>query len=121
MEIKIVISDNDPASKTRVAVSAPGATDFATTQSGAATSSDAPPAEVLRAAAAMGAMSAGPAPALGASAFAQGAPAAFITGATGFAGVDIADRAAISPDHSAGAAPGSAAQMETFSTPAAGD
>ena len=104
MEIKIVISDSKAADT--------GASSSVHAESGAPQST-APP-ELLQAAAAIGAINAGPAPTL-AAAPSEG-PSPFIgTGAIG--DMPGAFGSASSAPESAGAAPGSAAFVETTSAP----
>src|SRR6476660_9062642 len=104
MEIKIVISDSKAADT--------GASNSVHVESGAPQST-APP-ELLQAAAAIGAINAGPAPTL-AAAPSEG-PSPFIgTGAIG--DMPGAFGSASSAPESAGAAPGSAAFVETTSAP----
>lgn len=122
MEVKITISDNDAAGRASIAVTGLSAPDQGQAPSGSQPVGSllTPPPDVARAAAALGAMNAGPAPAFG-NAMAPGAPPAFIAGTS--------DQIAISgqsgsmstgPDNPAGAAPGSGAQAETFTAPARG-
>jgi hypothetical protein len=128
MHVQIIVSDSEGASgapavtmlgAAHAAHQAPmpqasGAPDFAAAPApGAAT----PPAEILRAAAALGAINGGPAPNFGNMGQA-GIPPAFVTGNNastpgsqgGMGGTDVA----------AGAAPGSGAQMETYTAPEPG-
>lgn len=137
MEVKIIVSDGQaaaaaapavmvsgaPAAQPSMAPQAGGAQDY---QQGAAT----PPAEILRAAAATGAINAGPAPGI----FSQGlgnqglggqdvagAPPAFITGNAASPSASGAPQSGMGgPDIPAGAAPGSGAQMETYTAPEPG-
>jgi len=126
MEVKIIVSDGEGAtgapgatvigaapSAQPWAMAAPAAApDYGATQaSGAAT----PPEEILRAAAALGAINGGPAPSFGNMGQA-GTPPPFITGNVG----PMAAALGRGPDVAAGAAPGSGAQMETFTAPEPG-
>jgi hypothetical protein len=131
MEVKIIISNGESAT------AAPGATVFAggapVTMQGFAPQASAapnasgvglatvmPPAETLRAAAALGAIDGGPAPAFAGMGEA-GVPPAFITGAVAAMSPGSEMRGVVgAPDMAAGAAPGSGSQMETYMAPEPG-